>query len=122
MLLILTALLAMEVQAKPPKSVGLDPLPPRSSPAPQAPTSDPNYLVRPVPEFPPRAMQKGVTSGSARIRCHVSAGGIATDCVVISETPAEMGFGAEAIRAMRRARLAEGSPQTIAQSFNFSMQ
>lgn len=123
MLLIMTALLAMELQAKPPKSVGLDPMPPRSNPAP-APASDPdpNYLIRPVPEFPPRAMQQGVTSGSARIRCHVNAGGIATDCVVTSESPAEMGFGAEAIRAMRRARLAEGTPRTIAQSFNFSMQ
>ena len=47
--------------------------------------------------YPPRAMELGKT-GIARMTCTVTAKGTVTDCQLVSEDPADMGFGQAALR------------------------
>lgn len=60
-----------------------------------------DWLRRPTPEdllavWPTKAMENGV-GGQATISCQVSLQGALFDCVVVKETPADMGFGRAAI-------------------------
>ena len=50
--------------------------------------------------YPERAQQRGV-SGSATLSCTVAVSGAVRDCAVISETPANEGFGAAAMKISR---------------------
>lgn len=58
--------------------------------------------------YPRRAQTLGV-GGTASLECKVAANGTVRDCVVLSETPADMGFGPSAIKLSRYFRM---SPQT----------
>ena len=73
-----------------------------------APTiSDPHWIERPSDlsrYYPVRAVTRGV-EGNAVVDCVVARSGWLTDCVVVSETPARMGFGQAAIRIARDHRM-----------------
>ena len=47
--------------------------------------------------YPPEAAKAGVLSGRGSVDCAVSAQGMLTDCKVIGEAPAGLGFGAAAV-------------------------
>lgn len=51
--------------------------------------------------YPARARDEEI-SGQARIQCAVTADGRFTDCGVVSESPAGMGFGEASVRALSR--------------------
>lgn len=88
-------------------------------PAPPPPKPDPvirspNWVKRPgagelARFYPERALRLGL-DGRATIGCAVTANGALTGCQVLSETPADVGFG-EA--AMKLARFFRMSPQTV---------
>lgn len=62
------------------------------------------------PEFPERALSRGITTGSATLDCTVSSNGSPESCRVVAETPPGAGFGQAALRAIRSSRL---SPRTV---------
>ncbi|WP_292045193.1 MULTISPECIES: TonB family protein [unclassified Brevundimonas] len=70
-------------------------------------------------ETPPKALEAGA-SGSVVLRCVFMENGAATNCVVVSETPAGMGFGREAIRGVRSARAQPGQTGPREVRLNFS--
>lgn len=70
----------------------------------------PEWSRRIHPEFPERALARGITTGAATLQCKASSNGSLSECSVISETPADAGFGQAALRAVRTGRL---SPRTM---------
>ena len=50
--------------------------------------------------YPDSAQRRGV-SGSATLNCVVAVNGTVRDCTVLSETPADEGFGAAAVKVSR---------------------
>ena len=54
--------------------------------------------------YPERA-QRQEMPGSATLKCQVTAKGAVTDCRVLSETPANFGFGEAALRLSRLFRM-----------------
>ena len=75
--------------------------------------TDPTWISRPSADqvsryYPSRAIATGKT-GSVLLQCGVSAKGAVTACSVISETPADYGFGAAALKLSRYFRM---SPRT----------
>lgn len=89
-----------------------------ASPAPSGP---PRWLRQPTPEFPDRALNRGVTRGSVELSCTVGGSGRLADCEVMEESPEGLGFGANALRETRRALAApmvvDGVPQSYRLSF-----
>jgi protein TonB len=90
--------------------------PPADPPVPpHAPVvSNPTWLKRPGADefarfYPDRALRTE-TQGSASIACQVTAAGAVAECRVVGETPADMGFGAAALKLARYFRM---SPQTV---------
>lgn len=73
-------------------------------PPPARPTTitNPSWARRPMPEFPERALIRGVQAGSATVSCQLEPSGSLTDCTVVSEDPVGVGFGAAALRAARQ--------------------
>jgi protein TonB len=76
--------------------------------------ADPAWLSQPNAAqmgayYPPRAID-GSVSGKAVITCSVTAVGALTACQVISETPANWGFGQAALKLARFFRM---SPRTV---------
>lgn len=63
------------------------------------------WADQPSPDFPDLAQQHGVESGVVRLGCIVAAGGALNECHILSESPADAGFGRSAVRAAERARL-----------------
>lgn len=82
----------------------------RAEPTTEVAEVPPRWLRRVAPEFPERAVTRGVTRGSARISCTVATNGALEDCRIDQETPEGFGFGASALQAARRSR---ASPATI---------
>jgi protein TonB len=84
--------------------------------APPAPTpprpsviTNPDWARRPTGEdlaqyYPDRA-QRTETNGSATISCTVKANGTLEGCTVVSETPADYGFGGAALKLARIFRM-----------------
>lgn len=66
----------------------------------------PTWARAPRAAFPDRAAANGVTAGAVELDCGFSANGSFTDCTILSEDPSGSGFGAAALSAARRARLA----------------
>jgi protein TonB len=74
----------------------------------------PNWLRKPTGEemanvYPDRAMRLNV-SGTATLACTVAASGAVRDCRIADEGPANMGFGAAALKLAKFFRM---SPQTM---------
>jgi protein TonB len=88
--------------------------PPQPAPVPAPPRPSvitrPSWTRQPSPEFPERALARGIESGRVTLNCLVNPNGSMSDCNIVSEDPAGAGFGAAALAAARRARL---SPQTV---------
>lgn len=60
-------------------------------------------------EYPERALQRGVM-GVATIRCTSDPQGVPVDCVLIDETPKDVGFGRAALAAARYQTIPADSP------------
>lgn len=89
-----------------------------------APSGPPRWLRRPTPEFPDRALDRGVMRGSVELSCTVDGSGRLANCEVMQETPQGLGFGASALRETRRAlaapRVVDGVPQSYRLSFGMT--
>lgn len=66
----------------------------------------------PLPEFPERALARGV-GGRVIVQCGHDATGTLTACEVTEETPPGLGFGSASLAASRRARLAPDTVERI---------
>lgn len=73
--------------------------------------ANPEWSRAPNPEFPQRAENLGIRTGFVQVECEGHPNGGLYDCIVLSETPTEAGFGQAALSAARRAML---SPRTAA--------
>ena len=56
---------------------------------------------RPPIEYPERALSEDIRRGRVTLKCRFEQA-VPMDCVVVEETPAGYGFGAAALRAVRR--------------------
>ncbi len=80
--------------------------------------TNPDWARRPsgedIAQYYPERAQRTETNGSATISCTVAANGTLFNCSVVSEAPADYGFGEAALRMFRiyrmRPRTAEGAP------------
>lgn len=72
--------------------------------APPAEISRVTWSQQPTPMYPAPAAANGINSGTVTLACRVEAGGSASDCTVLSESPEGVGFGAAALAAMETAR------------------
>ncbi|MDI6624811.1 MAG: energy transducer TonB, partial [Brevundimonas sp.] len=88
-----------------PVTVPLPPPPPRPPEI-----SNVTWQRQPAPEFPERAISRGIEAGTVQLVCTVSPNGSATNCSIVSEDPSGAGFGQAAVRSMSRARF---SPRTV---------
>lgn len=89
--------------------------PPAPTPAPETPkvVARPQWITRPggrelARVYPDRAVRLGL-EGTATLSCEVAAAGTVRACTVSGETPADLGFGAAALRLAPYFRM---SPQT----------
>lgn len=101
----------IDVAPDPGPAVALDPPP---QPARDPVIRSPNWVRMPGAEelaryYPERAQRLGL-EGRASIGCSVTAKGALTGCAVVSETPADAGFGEAALKLARFFRM---SPQTV---------
>ncbi|MFA4940314.1 TonB family protein [Brevundimonas sp.] len=71
---------------------------------------DASWSREPRPDFPERASERGVTTGSVELLCTSQSNGTPTNCSVVFELPSGVGFGEAALRSMRSARF---SPATV---------
>ncbi|MDI1282633.1 MAG: TonB family protein [Brevundimonas sp.] len=71
---------------------------------------NPSWRVQPRSVYPNRAQRQGVESGRVELRCPVSAEGQIKSCWILSETPADAGFGQAALAGAVQARL---QPRTV---------
>jgi protein TonB len=90
-----------------------DPRPTEPQSAGQRVITDPAWVSRPsaeemTREYPARALELS-KAGQAVLHCFVTISGTLTGCTVTSETPADYGFGAAALRLAKRFRM---SPRT----------
>jgi protein TonB len=78
------------------------------------------WVRQPPVEYPERALSRNVRRGSVVLSCRFEAS-VAVECSVVSETPAEMGFGAAALRAVRRGVAAPGVEGVRTVALNFAL-
>lgn len=81
---------------------------PQSTPDPVV-INNPQWEVRPRPDFPQSALTAGVTDGKVIIDCGFKPDGYLTGCLVIEETPGLAGLGGASLEAAGRARLTLGT-------------
>lgn len=95
----------IELPAPPPAPP--PPAPPPAPPAPPAPRviTRPDWARKPtgdqLAQYYPERAQRLEKSGSATIQCTVTAKGSVTGCSVLSEDPADYGFGDAALKLAR---------------------
>lgn len=108
------------ILVRPEERDGMDAVP-EPPPPPPPPGSPPSWRERPVPWYPDEAIAGGIEEGRVVVACAVGADGRLTRCEVASETPEGYGFGREALRATRGARMqpseANGQPVETRVSF-----
>lgn len=113
------ALTVVESDPSPPFVAPLPGVPPGDGPDAPTATADneegrvitnPSWRVRPGPEYPNLAQRQGVESGQVRLTCPVSVEGRIQSCWIVSETPADAGFGQAALAGAVQARL---QPRTV---------
>lgn len=97
-----------------PGPVTVDPPAPVTPPAPDPIIRNPTWLKKPGGDemarfYPDRAVRLE-QEGKAIIACEVTDAGAVSACRIVSETPADMGFGAAALKLARYFRM---SPQTV---------
>ncbi|WP_122467237.1 energy transducer TonB [Brevundimonas lutea] len=84
--------------------------------------SPPVWRVTPRLNYPEPALRAGAAQGAVTLSCLAMPDGRLRDCVVESEFPPGVGFGAESLRAARRARVAtspDASPRMMIFSTGF---
>ena len=99
-------------QAQPSPAPSLPPAPPRAV------ISNPDWMRMPtgaeLASLYPRAAMAKHLGGHTRMSCRVQADGTLTSCVILSETPAGLGFGRAAIQTSRyfkmRPKTVDGQP------------
>ncbi|MGQ3112254.1 MAG: TonB family protein [Brevundimonas sp.] len=64
-----------------------------------------SWVTAPRPDYPRRAQDQGVESGSVQLECRVLVNGLIGNCTVVHETPPGVGFADAAIAAARASRL-----------------
>ena len=67
--------------------------------------TNPTWLVLPQGDFPNRARRQGIESGEVDLTCPVSATGEIRSCWIVSETPADAGFGQAALAGAVHGRI-----------------
>lgn len=67
-----------------------------------------DWVRNPTPTYPDSAMRANVRNGLVAMTCSVNAAGDLSDCQVDFETPADYGFGREALKATRKAKVSPG--------------
>jgi beta-lactamase regulating signal transducer with metallopeptidase domain len=67
--------------------------------------TNPAWTQPPIPRLPATALSSGVAEGRVRLTCTAEADGRLSDCSVVNETPAGVGFGAAAIEAAESSRI-----------------
>lgn len=82
----------------------------------------PAAWIRPVQaEFPTLAASRGISQGRATLQCTVAVTRLLTGCSLVSEFPADAGFGAAALAATGTAlvspRLIDGTPDASRTTF-----
>ena len=97
----------------PPITIDPGPVTP-PTPKPPSVIGRPDWLKKPTPAqmmgaYPDRAL-RGNISGTATLSCKVTTVGSVRDCMVLSETPSDYGFGSAALRVSRNFKM---KPQTI---------
>ncbi|MDB5471210.1 MAG: TonB family protein [Caulobacter sp.] len=90
------------------------PIGPVEKPKPAAVIGRPDWLKKPTAAqmmgaYPDRAL-RGNISGTAKLSCKVTTVGAVRDCVVLSETPSDYGFGTAALKVSRNFKM---KPQTV---------
>lgn len=77
--------------------------------------------VDPPTTLPPVDIVALPTEGEVTLRCVAKSDGHLTDCIILSERPAGAGFGEEALRSARQAKLAprtvRGAPENASVQF-----
>ncbi len=63
------------------------------------------WARQPRPEFPARALERGLKSASVMLQCQARLDGSLANCSIVSETPAGEGFGRAALQAASMAKL-----------------
>lgn len=83
----------------------------------------PVWTRRPEPTYPREALGAGIEEGEVDLRCVARATGQIVFCAITSETPEGYGFGREAVRATRDARMqpAEIDGEQVDSSIHFSV-
>lgn len=79
------------------------------------------WAVEPRMLYPVEAQLARVSSGSVTLRCIVEGSGGLTNCEVLEETPAGMGFAAAGIRAVRSARVSDAQALGADRSVTFTL-
>lgn len=111
------------ILVRPEERDGMDAVP-EPPPPPPPPGGPPSWRERPVPWYPDEAIAGGIEEGRVVVACAVEADGRLTLCEIASETPEGYGFGREALRATRGARMqpseANGQPVETRVSFTIA--
>jgi TonB family protein len=83
----------------------------------------PVWTRRPEPTYPREALGAGIEVGEVDLRCVARATGQIAFCAIASETPEGYGFGREAVRATKAARIqpAEIDGEQVDSSIHFSV-
>jgi protein TonB len=106
-----------ELSTEPPRTLTPGPVDVISPPEPPRPPSvieRPDWLKKPTAAqvanaYPERALMRDI-GGTAKLSCKVTAIGAVRNCVVVSETPSEYGFGAAALKLSKNFQM---KPQTV---------
>ncbi|WP_420471770.1 TonB family protein [Brevundimonas sp. FT23042] len=76
---------------------------------------NPAWERAPLVVYPERAMARGAPEGRVTAQCRLEPTGVLTECVILSETPADLGFGQaildQAAQAKIRPRTVDGVPE-----------
>lgn len=83
----------------------------------------PVWARQPAPDYPSLAMQRGIEQGEVRLKCLVAAEGVLSECRILTESPAGVGFGQSALRSAERSRVGipEDGATVIGTVINFTI-
>lgn len=86
------------------------------------PSEGPNWIRRAPAFYPERASARGVLGGEVVAHCEVAMDGRLTNCAILSENPAGVGFGAAVLAAAVLSRVHPASATEVTFTTRFAMQ